>query len=222
MPNYKIEGQSITTQKCFQGNSFTPDIYYKTLLLCNETIYSISFNEASDGIYAFISLLDPKDNCAQLSDRLYILSNVISNKENIDIISNIQTSIVKYSSILNSSNYFLLHGDLHPGNIVLNNEVKIIDWEYSRFGLIELEVAYFSIMSSFTQIGFCYEYIKKSILFLEKHFYTNSIDLYLKIFYPLLLCSIYHYKSIGVVSNRNITLENYNCILKAYRTFVYD
>ena len=90
------------------------------------------------------------------------------------------------------SNYSLLHGDLHTGNILYcknENKYKMIDFEYLRFGMIELEVSNFMIQlldgGEYVEKDFK-DYINK-ILFQVSKFQKIDRKIIIELFFPLLL-----------------------------------
>lgn len=78
--------------------------------------------------------------------------------------------------------YSLIHGDLHIGNIVSkNNELLLIDYEYLKYGEIEIEISnlIFSLIKNDCpnfELGiFLYEISKNSFVNLKKLEFYNKI-----------------------------------------------
>jgi Predicted kinase len=83
---------------------------------------------------------------------------------------------------LDNKEYPYIHGDLHFSNIFVNNdELKIIDFEYSQYGPIDFEISNFNEMAFFNEnvygmfncsidYNYVYEYIS------DKYFKKSEMD----------------------------------------------
>lgn len=145
-PEYYYDSYNLYTKKCTQNSDFSISLFLKVIELCNSSLYCYEFSDYSPGVYSFLG-----NSCLSINNKtypeylIYQLSELIS-KNLINIpYQKLKSLIIRLSPMLMNTKNVILHGDLHPGNVVLDKEkIYLIDFEYLRFGPKELEIAYFT------------------------------------------------------------------------------
>jgi hypothetical protein len=154
----EIKAESYIIEKCCTISilDITPIWFKRVLNRLNENLYVNTSDSFSTGIYKYFFTSDciklKKDNefyLPYLCSELLTLTKILGLDK--DKTVKIQLNAIT-DEVSNSSNWApiggfkLLHGDLHSGNIVKkNSKIFLIDFEYLRYGAIELETANFLI-----------------------------------------------------------------------------
>ncbi len=187
-PPYIQYNNIILVEKCEQESIFTVEHFIDTIDFCVKNLYTNKMNFFTTGIYSFIpssknyfSQVNYFDNLKfellNLSRQVRI-DDEISNKLNKVLIR-----IDKYKE--KNFQFCILHGDLHPGNIVLKNQkILLIDWEYLTIGMPEIEIAYFLVLLIIDN-NYDMELLKEAILKIKDN--SNMWNISFNIFYELFL-----------------------------------
>lgn len=149
-PKYLIKENTLYIEKCNQLWNSKPDNILSVVKCCVDTIYKITVQSYSAGIYSFLIGKDHYNDKQNYFKNLATqLNGIISNGN--EVINNKHEKLFirlkEYSKNYNKLRFTILHGDLHPGNIVYkDSKILLIDWEYLRFGPPELEISYYIIL----------------------------------------------------------------------------
>jgi len=154
----EIKAESYIIEKCRTISilEITP-IWFKSVLnRLNENLYVNTSDSFSTGIYKYYFTSDRiklKNNnefylpylCSELIALTKILG--LDRDKSVKIqLKAITDEVSNFSNWTPIGGFKLLHGDLHCGNIVKNNsKIFLIDFEYLRYGAIELETANFLV-----------------------------------------------------------------------------
>lgn len=202
---YKKEKKLPVAAK-FDVNLF--DKIFKDILLC---LYKNKNEFYSSGLYSYLNFQYPlklfnktgKGYFEHLMEEYLAIVhryNILNNKERIllQYYELVQERLILYKET-NIEKFHLLHGDFHIGNILYSQDdkkYKMIDFEYVRYGMPELEIANFIVQlldggnyvyPYFNQyIKIIYDFVKKNTCFDCK--IIHDVFLPLLLFFRLWRC----------------------------------
>lgn len=203
-PDYMVKDNIIYVKMCNQENF--KESFFRCIDLCHNYLYSHHFDCLTDGIYSYIGIKENIES-ENFADRMRLFLEHISKGRYYDkeLLSSVIKNISDYYSEIKNSRLCLLHGDLHMGNVVVDDgEVKLIDFEYMRVGIPELELSYFMILSSFAlDDNIIVEFLNMAK---EKIFIMGyNMNLINLIFMPVVIISVRYYKETNYILNKSIT-----------------
>lgn len=222
---YRIEGTDLYMQdgKTIEKGRIDKDKLFKE---CLSKMYRISFQNYSSGFYAFWKT----NELPKLGERYgTYLSRIVKNSPCDDECRELRDfcvlSLNKNIRKLNEfDSFYLLHGDLHLGNILLyDNKYKLIDFEFMRIGPIEIELVFLFYWTDVCTNN-C-KLLEKKVEF-DSFVGRNRIDvskeLSWEIFLPFLLLEGWLACISGQYKNNRRILYGIKRIWKEYRDDIFD
>ncbi len=221
LPNYYLEDNVLYMEKGSHCSRLNLDI----VKLYNDVLASLYDNKNSDfsmGIYSFMwSGLESKcesymeyqcNEVETIKNRCY--GSIADQYKCVFDKSYLRFCLYskRYSKVFESE-YVLLHGDLFNGNILdYGGEFKLIDFEYMRYGLKEIELAFLLCWDFITHAEIC-QYAKYIImrnlndLVENKCISSLSAKLICNCFIPMFVALACMFSSVGIYRENDAILN---------------